>query len=72
MKEKLKNAFFLLLPIISGSLVGLIISKSIDYQVLNKPPLSPPKALFPIMWSIIYILMGYAKRDMRNKKLNKI
>ncbi len=27
---------------------------------LNKPPLSPPAWLFPIAWTILYILMGVA------------
>ncbi len=26
--------------------------------MLQKPPLSPPGIVFPIMWTIIYILMG--------------
>ena len=56
--KKLKNAFYILLPIILGSIIGLTTSKYIDYQYLNKPLLSPPKILFPIMWSIIYILLG--------------
>ncbi|MBE6138692.1 MAG: tryptophan-rich sensory protein [Firmicutes bacterium] len=28
------------------------------YSSLEKPPLSPPGILFPIAWSILYILMG--------------
>lgn len=28
------------------------------YQTLEKPPLSPPGVVFPIVWSILYILMG--------------
>ena len=56
--SKLKKWYYILLPIILGSITGLIISKSIDYTNLIKPPLSPPKILFPIMWSIIYILLG--------------
>ena len=71
MEEKLKNIYYLLLPIILGGLVGFIINKYIDYPILNKPPLSPPKILFPIMWSIIYILMGisyYLYRKKTNEK----
>jgi tryptophan-rich sensory protein len=48
----------LFLPIISGSIVGFIIKNSIDYSYINKPFLSPPKIVFPIAWSVIYILMG--------------
>ena len=57
----------LFLPIILGSIVGFIISKSIDYPILIKPPLAPPKTLFPIVWSIIYILMGISYFLYRNK-----
>ncbi len=56
--RKLKSAFYLLLPIILGSLVGFFISKDIDYVSLNLPLLAPPKIVFPIAWSIIYVLMG--------------
>ena len=57
MNNKLKNAFYILLPIILGSIIGFIINTDI-YKTLIKPPLAPPSILFPIMWSIIYILMG--------------
>ena len=67
MKEKIKNIFYLLLPIISGSIIGLITSNNIDYTELFKPPLAPPKILFPIMWSIIYILMGLSYYFYRKK-----
>ena len=36
----------------------MIISNSIDYSMLNKPFLSPPSIVFPIVWTILYILMG--------------
>lgn len=48
----------ILIPVIIGALIGLIISKSIDYNNLIKPILSPPSILFPIVWTILYILMG--------------
>lgn len=28
------------------------------YAVINKPPLAPPAVLFPIVWTILYVLMG--------------
>ena len=58
MKDKIKSLFYLFLPIIGGSLIGFITSKSIDYSNLIKPPLAPSKILFPIAWSIIYLLLG--------------
>lgn len=58
MKKVIKTLFYLFFPLIIGGLVGFLISKSIDYKELLKPPLSPPSFLFPIAWSIIYLLMG--------------
>ena len=56
--SKIKKVFYLFLPIILGSLVGLLISKNIDYGSLAKPLFAPPKILFPIAWSIFYLLLG--------------
>ena len=48
----------ILIPVIVGAVVGFIISGSIDYNSLQKPFLAPPSILFPIIWSILYVLMG--------------
>jgi len=55
---KIRNFFRIFLPLILGGIVGFIISGFIDYTELVKPPLAPPKILFPIAWSIIYLLLG--------------
>ncbi len=76
MNNIIKNIFYLFLPIILGGLTGFIISDFIDYELLIKPPLSPPKILFPIAWSIIYILMGISyyllKKNNKNTKIESI
>ncbi len=61
----LKN---ILIPVILGGVVGLIISMFMDYNELNKPPLSPPGFIFGIVWTILYILMGisYGILDYKN------
>lgn len=41
-----------------GFLSSFFVSAGMDYKTLQKPPLSPPGAVFPIAWSILYILMG--------------
>ena len=46
------------IPVIIGAIVGFIISGSIDYNSLQKPFLAPPSIVFPIVWTILYILMG--------------
>lgn len=54
----IKNIFYLTFPLILGIISGLITNNSIDYSNLNKPPLSPPGIVFPIVWTILYILIG--------------
>lgn len=48
----------ILIPVLVGAIVGFIISGQIDYNSLKQPPLAPPSIAFPIVWSILYILMG--------------
>lgn len=49
------------LPLLVGSLAGLITNNSMDtFQMLNKPMISPPAWLFPVVWTILYTLMGIA------------
>ena len=46
-------------PLGVGALSALISMGSMDsFASLDKPPLSPPAWLFPVVWSILYILMG--------------
>ena len=68
MKNLIKN---ILIPVIMGGIVGLIISPFMNYQNLNKPPLSPPGIVFPIVWTILYIIMGYSfyKQKEQNKTI---
>lgn len=48
----------ILIPVIIGTIVGFITSGFMDYRTLIQPPLAPPAILFPIVWSILYVLMG--------------
>ena len=59
----------ILIPVIIGGVIGLIISRSIDYNSLQKPPLSPPSILFPIVWTILYLLMGISYGILDSKSL---
>lgn len=47
-----------LIPLLSGVVVGLITAGSNDYEHLNQPALAPPGIIFPIAWTILYVLMG--------------
>ena len=60
----------ILIPVIIGGIVGVFISSSIDYGSLEKPALSPPSIIFPIVWTILYILMGISYGILESKNLN--
>ena len=59
----------ILIPVLIGGIVGILISGSMDYNYLEKPFLSPPSILFPIVWTILYILMGILYGILKEKKL---
>ncbi|HIU47736.1 MAG TPA: tryptophan-rich sensory protein [Candidatus Avimonoglobus intestinipullorum] len=49
----------ILIPLAVGALSALLTKDSMQvYNQLNKPALSPPPVVFPIVWAILYILMG--------------
>ena len=48
----------ILIPVLVGTLVGLVISGNIDYSSLQQPSFAPPAIVFPIVWTLLYILMG--------------
>ena len=50
----------LAIPLAVGGLGALLSGGMSDYGAMVKPPLSPPGWVFPIAWSILYLLMGYA------------
>jgi len=59
----------ILIPLLVGGIVGFLISGSIDYNTLEKPPISPPSILFPIMWTILYALMGVSYGILKSNNL---
>ena len=59
----MKKWGFLLFPILAlavGGLAGFLSRKGLEtvYPLLEKSPLTPPGAVFPVVWSVLYILMG--------------
>lgn len=49
------------IPLAVGGLSALLSRGSMEtFSALNKPPLSPPGWLFPVVWTILYVLMGVA------------
>ena len=62
MKESRKTLLICLaIPLAAGGLSAWLSSGRMEtFQSLNQPPLSPPGWLFPFVWTILYLLMGWA------------
>ena len=50
----------LALPLAVGGLAALLSGGMELYKDLDRPPLSPPGWVFPVVWTVLYLLMGYA------------
>ncbi len=51
----------ILIPLAVGGLSALLTMDSMaNFETINKPPLSPPGWLFPVVWTVLFILMGIA------------
>ena len=49
----------LAIPLGVGALASLLTGNYDLYTKLVQPPLSPPGWIFPIVWTALYLLMGY-------------
>ena len=64
--------FYIGITLLIGSVPSFFIKIGDVYKSLNRPPLSPPGIIFPIVWTILYILMGISiYRIVTNKSENK-
>ncbi len=49
------------IPLLVGAVAGLLTRNSMQvFEGLQQPPFAPPGVLFPIVWTILYALMGIA------------
>ncbi|MBQ4426206.1 MAG: tryptophan-rich sensory protein [Oscillospiraceae bacterium] len=61
MKDNTKKLILCIgLPVLGGALIGWLTGTMGNYDDFVKPPLSPPGWLFPVVWTVLYALMGYA------------
>ena len=60
MKIRNKSALIIsiLIPLTVGTMSALFSGNMSSYSILNKPAFSPPGFIFPVVWTILYILMG--------------
>lgn len=77
----MKNLFTyvksILVALLIGGIVGFITSSYMDYPMLVQPNFAPPAILFPIVWTILYTLMGVSygilkTNSITDDKTNKI
>ena len=61
------------IPLTVGILAAALTRDSMDiYGKLKTPPLSPPAIIFPIVWTILYVLMGVSSAMVYvNRKFNE-
>lgn len=69
-KTKKKNSTFgkiwrialcILVPLGGGLVISLLTRDTMEkFGTFNQPPLAPPAWLFPVAWTILYVLMGVA------------
>lgn len=62
----------IIIPLLVG-IIGSILGNPNNFEMINKPEFSPPAIIFPIVWTILYVLMGISayiviSNDDTNKK----
>lgn len=70
MKIKWKSLLAaVLIPLAVGGLSALLSGSGMTaFAQMNKPPLSPPAWLFPVVWTILFLMMGVASYFVRQSK----
>ncbi len=59
MKKYKELIIAILIPLAVGGLAALLTAPAMGiYSKIVLPPLAPPSILFPIVWTILYVLMG--------------
>ncbi len=70
---KNKNILLLLcilIPLAVGGIAALLMCEGMmKYQMMRQPVLAPPAWLFPVVWTILYILMGISSYLIMNAEV---
>ena len=62
-----------LIPLLVGGLSAFLTKYAMMvFDTIKKPALSPPGIVFPIAWSILYVLMGIASYLIYNLDIKKL
>ncbi len=59
-KSNKTQLIWVAITLVAGG-IGALLSGSYDvYKTVDKPPFSPPGWIFPVVWTLLYILIGWA------------
>ncbi len=59
-----KKIIYIIIPIIIGNLIGIITKNHVFY---TKASIAPPDIVFPIVWTILYGILGYTYYLLNNE-----
>lgn len=49
------------IPLLVGGFSAFLTAGDMNlYKVISPPPLAPPSWVFPVAWTVLYLMMGYA------------
>ena len=71
--DVLKLVIAIAIPLLVGGLSAFLTKDAMMvFDTIKKPPLAPPGIVFPIVWTILYVLMGIASYLIYNLDENKL
>ena len=63
----------IIIPLLVGGLSAFLTKNAMMmFNTIKKPLLAPPGIIFPIVWSILYVLMGFSSYLIYNLDVTKI
>lgn len=72
MRKKLNYIVFISVSVLTGLISAVITRNNMNiYDAINTPPLSPPGFLFPVVWTVLYILMGISATRVYSANFNQ-
>lgn len=75
-KRRIWEIILIFLPLVLGTLFSFFTpNQSGFYETIRRPPFSPPAIVFPIVWPVLYLLLGVSLylivRTQRNLALSE-
>jgi len=59
--NKKKALIYIAIPLAVGFAAAFLTRNSMEvFKMLEKPPLAPPGWLFPVVWTVLYVLLGFS------------